>query len=91
MSRAPIEPLVIVGTIRNTVAAVATFDRHYGLDLWDWSEDDFPGSDDPYDLDGMLLEVQRVIRAARFVEARIKEALLEDVAEHGAIRVGDIV
>ena len=91
MSRAPIDPLVIVGTIRNTVAAVATFDRHYGMDQWDWSEDDFPGTDDPYDLDGMLLEVQRVIRAAQFVKTRIEEAFQADVAANGAIRVGDTV
>jgi len=84
------EPERIVGAVRYMVIEVARFDRAYGGD-YDWSEDDFPGTTDPYDLDALLLEAQRVQRAARTVEQRIKEAFQQEVQLNGAVRVGGTV
>jgi len=81
---------MVTRAIRNMVTEVARFDRAYG-GVYDWAEDDFPGTTDPYDLDALLLEAQRVQRAARIVEQRIKEAFQQEVQLNGAVRVGGTV
>ena len=64
-------------------------DRRDGIDL------DSEGDADVLDHLGILsldlarLEAQRVIRAAKAVLGRVEQAILQDVSEHGAVRLGD--
>ena len=75
--------------IRDLVEYAATQDRADGIDL------DAEGDADVLDHLGILsldlarLEAQRLIRAARAVLARVEAAMLADVSEHGAVRLGD--
>jgi len=75
--------------IHDLIGFAVIQDRHDGIDL------DSEGDADVLDHLGILsldlarLEAQRVVRAAKAVLARVETAILADVAEHGAVRLGD--
>lgn len=79
------------GEARRVIDQAADFDRAYGTLDGYWDEEPWPEGLNPHDLDAALLETDRVIRAARMVQARIRGVFQRDIATNGPIRIGSTV
>ena len=79
--------------VRDLITWWANFERSTGTaPEWQHLEDDEAFLDElsGVELGDCLAEAERIIRAARAVKSHIEDYLTEDVAERGAIRLGDV-
>ena len=82
----------MIAHLHDLINWVAKYDRHTGaMPEWQHLEDDEAFLDElsGVELGECLAEAERMIRAARAVKTHVEEYLADDIAEHGAIRLGD--